>query len=124
LNGRFKILACCLAVVVSAFAQFWLPTPASGQDGAVEPGKAEWRARVQKARERVEQLRREGKLAIRRENPLKANDRENARRAMTDEQLRPGDVVATESGFVRFEGMSPDNERVFVPIGPGAGSVK
>lgn len=74
---------------------------------------------VDRARQRVEQIRREGKFVDHENQPRQESAKEPARRALDDEDLRKGDVVSTESGFLRFEGILPDNRRVFSPVDPG-----
>jgi hypothetical protein len=106
-------------LLISVCAQLWLSVPGFAQEDADNLTREQWQAQVDRARQRVEQIRREGKFVDQEEPSPQEIDREIAKRALDDEDLRPGDVVSTASGFVRFEGLSPDNKRVFIPVDAG-----
>jgi hypothetical protein len=108
-----------LILVITFCAQFWVCFPGFAEEDGDNLTKEEWQAQVDRARQRVEQIRREGKFVDQEDQSRQEIDREIAKRALDDEALRPGDVVSTESGFVRFEGLTPDNKRIFVPVDTG-----
>lgn len=106
-------------LLISACAQLWVCFPGFAQEDGDNLTREEWQAQVDRARQRVEQIRRDGKFVDQEDQSPQEIDREIAKRALDDEDLRPGDVVSTASGFVRFEGLSPDNKRIFVPVDAG-----
>jgi hypothetical protein len=106
-------------LLISACARLSMCSPASAQEDGDNLTREQWQAQVDRARQRVEQIRREGKFVDQDEPSPQEIDREIAKRALDDDDLRPGDVVSTASGFVRFEGLTPDNKRIFVPVDAG-----
>lgn len=104
-------------LLISVCAQIW--SPAFAQEESGTQSREEWQAQVERSRQRVEQIRREGKFVD--EGPsseavAREIDREIARRALDDEDLRPGDLVSTDRGLLRFEGVTPDNKRIFTAV--------
>lgn len=98
--------------------------PTMAEDGSLPPARAseperdEWRSRIDDARRRVEQLRREGRLSPVTASPQQRDD-ERSRRALEDSNLQVGDIVSTSHGLFRFEGRSKDmpETNYFSPIG-------
>jgi hypothetical protein len=106
-------------LLVSVCAQLWACFPGLAEEDGDNLTREQWQAQVDRARQRVEQIRREGKFVDQEEQSPQEIDREIAKRALEDDDLRPGDVVSTANGFVRFEGLTPDNKRIFVPVDAG-----
>lgn len=71
--------------------------------------REEWQAHVKASRERLDQMRREGKGLV---APPPGQDEiaEAASREVLNDTLVPGDIVSTTRGLFRFRG-SPDRER-------------
>ena len=107
-------------VLILAFVcmPLWLPSPGFSQEEAERQTREDWQAQVERARQKVEQIRREGTFVDQESEPPEETDKEIARRALRDDDLRAGDVVSTENGFVRFEGTTADEKRIFTPIAP------
>ena len=110
-----------ILLVILVGVKSWMLSAAFAQQDEDQSAREEWQAQVDRARQRVEQIRREGKFVVQENQPGQESAKELARRALDDEDLRKGDVVSTESGFLRFEGILPDNRRVFSPVDPGLG---
>lgn len=106
----------CAVMLITFCAQSWACAPGLAQEDGGDLTREQWQAQVDRARQRVEQIRREGKFVDQEDPSPQQIDREIAKRALDDEDLRPGDVVSTANGFVRFEGLSPDNKRIFAPV--------
>jgi hypothetical protein len=90
--------------------------PAFSQDESDLGTREEWQARVDRARDRVEQIRKGGSFVYEDREVLREAIKERTNRALDDEDLRPGDFISTGGGFLRFEGISPDGKRVFSPV--------
>lgn len=78
--------------------------------------REEWLARVEAARRRIDQMRREGKSLL----PAPEDDAEEAsRRVMEDDSLQAGDIVTTSKGLFRFKGRRGSSPHAddFVPLG-------
>jgi len=79
--------------------------------------REEWLARVEAARERL-RLRRAQGLGP---GPAKSDrdvEQENSERVMSDDLLKPGDIVSTNQGLLKFRGQSGEHrnpEQDFVP---------
>lgn len=71
--------------------------------------REEWQAHVKASRERLDQMRRDGKGLV---APPPGQDEiaEAASREVLNDTLVPGDIVSTTRGLFRFRG-SPDRER-------------
>jgi hypothetical protein len=111
--GRHKL------VIIAAYAQLWLlGSPVLADEDEATQTREEWQAQVERARQRVEQIRREGTFVDQEAESEQENAKETSRRALDDEALRAGDIVSTENGFVRFDGLAPDDKRVFSPVAP------
>jgi phytoene/squalene synthetase len=106
-------------VAVSVCASLWLAAPAFAQEDVDKTARDEWQAQVDRARQRVEQIRREGRFVDDEKQSPQQAAREMLTRSLDDEDLRPGDIISTERGFLRFEGVSSDNKRIFVKIDAG-----
>jgi hypothetical protein len=107
--ARISLLLVCLEVigVVRAFSQ-----------AEREPSIEEWRTRIDAAKKRVDKLRREGNLIAEKmgdESQINFDEELSVKRGMEDEDLRPGDIVATRKGLLRFKGYSSRSNRIFVP---------
>jgi hypothetical protein len=112
-----KFRSCTLLVPVCA--HIWLLNPAFAQEEASTQTREEWQAQVERSRQRVEQIRREGKFVDKGPSPeavTREIDSEISRRALDDEDLRPGDLVSTNRGLLRFEGVTRDNSRIFTAV--------
>ena len=89
-----------------------------------EVSREEWQLRVQEAKRRAQEVAR-----FRREHPELytpiPEDPEIAasERVLTDDSLRPGDIVSTKRGLFVYRGRSdqPPREDDFVPIVPRSG---
>jgi phytoene/squalene synthetase len=108
-----------MLLAVAVFALLWPNAQAFAQEDVDKNAKEEWQAQVDRARQRVEQIRREGKFVEKKEQSQQESARQMLARGLDDEDLRPGDIVSTENGFLRFEGISADNKRIFVRTVPG-----
>lgn len=106
-------------VAVSVCAPLWLGSPTFAQEDIDKAARDEWQAQVDRARQRVEQIRREGRFVDDEKQSAQEAAREMLARSLDDEALRPGDIVSTADGFLRFEGVSSDNKRIFVKIDAG-----
>ena len=71
--------------------------------------REEWQAHVKASRERLRLMRREGKSLIA-PPPTQDEIADAASRRVVEDDLRPGDIVSTKAGLLRFRG-SPDRER-------------
>jgi hypothetical protein len=92
--GQFAFFAVfCLAS--SAFAQ-----QNDNPDDSASMTREQWKARIETAKARVQEMRREGKSFI-----PPAND-DLLRRILDDGTLVYGDIVATEQGIFQFIGRS------------------
>lgn len=82
--------------------------------------REQWRANIETAKRRLEQMRREHRSLTPPEKSAAEKDAENSRRALEDDSLQPGDIVATDRGLLRFKGgASPPRSREdFVPLDP------
>jgi hypothetical protein len=72
--------------------------------------REQWQAQIKAARERSAIVRRERRFVV---PQLPTSDElaeEASRRVLEDDSLRPGDVVSTNRGLFRFQGL-PDRER-------------
>lgn len=106
-------------VVLSLIA--WAPRVAAQELPPDDPSitREDWNERVSKAKQRVDQMRRERRSFV---PPEPSQDEIADRRmqdALDDPSLMPGDVVATRRGLLQFRG-SPDRARTledFVPVG-------
>ena len=105
-------------LVIPVCAPLWLLSPAFAQEDADRQTREEWQAQVERARQRVEQIRREGTFVDQETQSAQEAAKATARRALNDEELRPGDVVSTENGFLRFDGLAADDKRIFSPVAP------
>jgi phytoene/squalene synthetase len=106
-------------VAISVCAPLWLAAPTFAQEDVDKTTRDEWQAQVDRARQRVEQIRREGRFVDEEKQSPQEAAREMLTRSLDDEDLRPGDIISTEDGFLRFEGVSSDNKRIFVKIEAG-----
>ena len=106
-------------VAISVCAPLWLAAPTFAQEHVDKTTRDEWQAQVDRARQRVEQIRREGRFVDEEKQSPQEAAREMLTRSLDDEDLRPGDIISTEDGFLRFEGVSSDNKRIFVKIDAG-----
>jgi hypothetical protein len=108
-----------LAVVGSAMMQ---PSPCAAQDRdqgqqAISPDNApdeqtlitreEWQKRIETARERLKQQRAQG-LGVRPAKSDQEIEQENSDRVMSDDMLKPGDIVSTNRGLLTFKGRPAD----------------
>jgi hypothetical protein len=109
-----------MLLAASVCAELWLMSPAFAQEVGERQTREEWQAQVERARQRVEQIRREGTFVDQENQSPQVIAKETARRALNDEDLLPGDVVSTENGFLRFDGVSPDDKRIFSPVDPAS----
>jgi hypothetical protein len=107
-----------IVLVTAVCVELWLISPAFTQEDTDRQTREEWQAQVERARQRVEQLRREGAFVDQENESAEDAAKETARRTLEDEELRAGDVVSTEKGFLRFDGLSPDEKRIFSPVDP------
>jgi hypothetical protein len=76
----------------------------------VEMSRAEWQARVEASRQRLELMRREGRSFIPAAPTSDEIAEEASKQVLEDDSLRRGDIVSTNRGLFRFNG-SPDKER-------------
>lgn len=94
--------------VVLAYG-FLLPQPSVAQDQS-EPDQAisreQWRANVEEARRRVDQMRREGRSFAPPTQPAEDASKEMLQKILEDDSLRAGDIVSTERGLLVFKGRS------------------
>ena len=81
----------------------------------------DWRRRIDDARKRSEQARKEWQL----NPPARAVTEESAakiatERALNDYTLQPGDIVSTEKGLLQFRGWSGADGQTaqFTPVAP------
>jgi septal ring factor EnvC (AmiA/AmiB activator) len=109
-----------IVLVTAVCTQLWLISAAFTQEDADRQTREEWQAQVERARQRVEQIRREGAFVDQESESVQEAARATARRALEDEELRAGDVVSTENGFLRFDGLSADDKRIFSPVEPAS----
>jgi hypothetical protein len=81
--------------------------------------REDWIARVEAARQRIEQMRREHKSFVPVEEQPVDEAEDASKRVLGDETLRTGDVVTTAQGFFRFTGQhgADRNPADFVPLG-------
>lgn len=83
--------------------------------------RKDWARRIQQARARAEEARREGRLgaALRVFKP-DPPEKIASERVVADDTLQPGDIVSTDRGFLLFRGRSgADGQRGdFVPLAP------
>jgi hypothetical protein len=81
--------------------------------------REDWTARVEAARQRIEQMRREHKSFVTVEETPVDEAEDASKRVLGDETLRTGDVVTTTQGFFRFTGQhgADRNPADFVPLG-------
>ena len=87
------------------FVLLWLASGASAQqnDGPDDPAsmsREQWRTRIDAAKARIQEMRREGKSFI------PSPDQDLIRRILDDGTLVYGDIVATEQGIFQFVGRS------------------
>jgi hypothetical protein len=103
-----------------------LSRPSFAQDES-EPDQAlisreQWRANVEEARRRVDQIRREGSRFA--PPPQSAADASSElfQKLLEDDSLRPGDIVSTDRGMLIFKGRSSGEPGPsdFAPIDLGA----
>src|SRR4051812_6847868 len=94
--------------VVLAYG-FLLPQPSVAQDQS-EPDQAisreQWRANVEEARRRIDQMRREGRSFAPPTESAADASKEMFQRVLEDDSLRPGDIVSTDRGLLIFKGRS------------------
>ena len=76
-------------LLISACARLSMCSPASAQEDGDNLTREQWQAQVDRARQRVEQIRREGKFVDQDEPSPQEIDREIAKRALDDDDLRP-----------------------------------
>ena len=88
---------------VSVCAPLWLAAPTFAQEDVDKTARNEWQAQVDRARQRVDQIRREGSFVDEETQSPQQAAREMLTRSLDDEDLRPGDIISTEHGFLRFE---------------------
>lgn len=80
--------------------------------------REQWRANVEDARRRIDQMRREGRSFAPPAQTAADASREMFQKFLEDDSLRPGDIVSTDRGLLIFKGRSsgergPDD---FAPI--------
>ncbi|WP_271573146.1 hypothetical protein [Bradyrhizobium sp. CCBAU 11361] len=83
--------------------------------------REDWKRRVDDARKRAEQARRDWRLNDpRRMVEPDPQEKIATQRVLSDDTLRPGDIVSTDKGFLLFRGRSgADGQNAdFVPIAP------
>jgi hypothetical protein len=83
--------------------------------------RSEWLANVEASRRRIEQMRREGRSFVPPPPTQEEIAKETFQRAVEDESLRSGDIVATDRGLLVFKGRSSGQRTLndFVPLNPG-----
>jgi hypothetical protein len=69
------------------------------QDDGARTERKDWQARVDRARQRVEKLRKEGSFVPDEQESFSEAIKERTIRALDDEDLRPGDLVSTKAVF-------------------------
>jgi hypothetical protein len=100
------------------------------QDAIDEPQpeltREEWKARIEAARRRAEDSRRDHVIAAPAPPTETAKEEELSRRAIEDDSLQPGDIVSTNRGFFRFKGrpLEPRQPDDFVPMAAPPWSTK
>ena len=102
---RFALTAIALAIHPLICAA---EVPAAEQ--AVEMSREEWQARVEAARQRLDLMRREGRSFIPEPPTPDEIAEEASKQVLGDDSLRRGDIVSTNRGLFRFQGL-PDKER-------------
>ena len=82
--------------------------------------RSEWLANVEESRRRIEQMRREGRSFVPPPPTQEEIAKETFQRAVEDESLRSGDIVATDRGLLVFKGRSSGQRTLndFVPLNP------
>jgi hypothetical protein len=94
--------------------------PAPNADSAIS--REEWRLRIDQARERAAQLRREWWLhpppPAPRESADKVAEKVATERVLNDDTLQPGDIVSTDKGLLLFRGRvgADAQQGDFVPL--------
>ena len=96
--------------------------PALAQDES-EPdqtriSREQWRANVEAARRRVDQMRREGRSFAPPAQSAADASSELFQKFLDDDSLRPGDIVSTDRGLLIFKGRSSSEPGLndFAPI--------
>ena len=100
-----------------------VPTPPIAKDQASGSSldslvsREDWKRRIENARRRAEQARRDWQLNAPLPDPPEKTATE---RVLRDDTLQPGDIVSTDKGFFQYRGRSKaDGESAdFVPIAP------
>jgi len=72
--------------------------------------REQWKNQITSARQRAEEARRQRRSFVPRQPSAEEIAEEASRRAFKDDSLRPGDVISTNRGFFRFQGL-PEGER-------------
>ena len=120
---------------MAPIAFFLLASPLLAQVGTDRNGQAEsqdeispdsrvsredWKLRIDQARERAEQARRAWRLAPRETRKVDPPEKVATERALTDDTLQPGDIIATDKGLFVFRRVfgSDGEKREFVPLPP------
>lgn len=107
-------------LVVLAFG--FLPLQPSAAQDESEPdqilSREQWRANVEEARRRIDQMRREGRSFSPPAQSAADARREMSQRVLEDDSLRPGDIVSTDQGLLIFKGRSSSEPGLndFAPI--------
>ena len=96
-----------------------LAQSASEPEEVVVP-RSEWLANVEESRRRIERMRREGRSLVPPPPTQEEIAKETFQRAVEDESLRSGDIVATDHGLLVFKGRSSGQQTLndFVPLNP------
>jgi len=83
--------------------------------------RGEWKYRIEQARGRAEQVRREWRLnAPLRRLAVDPPDKVATQRVLNDDTLQPGDIVSTDKGLFEFRGRfgADGHATDFVPVLP------
>ena len=115
----------CLASFALALATTLLCGSTGLTQETTQPDRSEmtrdqWRAEVDAARRRLDQMRREHRSLLPPTKSPAEKDADTARRAFEDDSLQAGDIVSTGQGLFQFKGGSsaPHSRDDFVPLGP------
>src|SRR3954468_24841157 len=100
-------------IAICGLAAF-LPISGFAQEGSdpdpSQISREQWQNQVRTARERSETIRRQRRHSIPQLPTPEELAEEASRRALEDNSLRPGDVISTNRGLFRFQGL-PERER-------------
>ena len=95
---------------LTAFVSARCPAQERPERDVSEMSREEWQAQIRADRERSQLIRRERRFLVPQPPTPEELAEEASRRVLEDDDLRPGDVVSTNRGLFRYQGV-PDRQR-------------